>query len=157
MRWERLIWLVALVAVGAVGFFGGQTAGIQTGREQRAAAQDQFFGQRGGAGGQGARQGQGGAPGQGGLRAGGALIGTVSAVAGDRITVSTRDGRTVELQIAADGQVRKVVEGKAADIAQGEQITAFGTQSGEVFQASSVQIGGQGGQIAAPLPAGTRP
>lgn len=146
MRWERVFWLVALVLVGAAGFFGGQSVGIQAGRDQRIAAQNQFFGQRGAAAGQG---------GQAGFRAGGALSGTVSAVAGDHITLTTRDGRTVQVQIAAEGQVRKLVAGVAADIAQGEQITAFGTQNGAIFQASAIQIGGTVGQLG--LPAGARP
>jgi hypothetical protein len=137
---ERIVWLVALIAVGAIAFFGGQLLGVRAGEQNRAVAAQQFFSQRGG---QGAGPGTGGFAGRGG--AGGGVAGTVSAVSGNTVTVTTRNGQTTEVELAANGTVRKQVDGQVADITAGEQITAFGTQSGDTFEASSILIGGQGG------------
>jgi hypothetical protein len=41
--------------------------------------------------------------------------------------------------------VRKQVDGQISDITAGEQIVAMGTQNGDTFQATSIQIGGFGG------------
>jgi len=41
--------------------------------------------------------------------------------------------------------VRKQVDGQISDITKGQQIVAIGTQSGDTFQANSIQIGGFGG------------
>jgi hypothetical protein len=141
---ERIIWVVALLLVAGAGFYSGQTIGVQAGERNRAQAAQQFFGQRGGgqAGGQGGQGGQGGGFGRGN---GGGVAGTVSAVSGNTITITTRNGQTTKIQLAADGTVRKQVDGQLSDIASGEQIVAFGAMNGDTFQASSIQIGGQGG------------
>jgi multidrug efflux pump subunit AcrA (membrane-fusion protein) len=52
------------------------------------------------------------------------------------------NGQTTLVQLAADGTVRKQVDGQLIDIKPGEQIVALGTQNGNTFQASSIQIGG---------------
>ena len=148
---ERIIWIVALLVVAGAGFYSGQIVGARTGDRNRAQAAQQFFGQRGGNGGQGGQFGGGG--GQGGGQAGagggfgrgngGGMAGTVSAVAGNTITITTRNGDTAKIQLAADGTVRKQVDGQLSDITAGEQIVAFGAQSGDTFQATSIQVGGQ--------------
>ncbi|HEX5688743.1 MAG TPA: hypothetical protein VFX76_02020 [Roseiflexaceae bacterium] len=137
---ERIVWIVALVLVAAGGFYTGRTLGITTGEQNRAQASQDFFGQRGG----GQRGQGGGQAGQGGARGGG-VAGTVNAIDGNTITVATRNGQTVKVQLAADGTVRKQVDGALSDVKSGDQIVAFGTQNGDVFQATGVQIGGLGG------------
>jgi preprotein translocase subunit YajC len=142
---ERIVWIVALVLVAGAGFYTGRMLGITTGEQNRAQAAQQFFGQRGAQGGQ---NGQGGQGGQGGIRRGqgGGVAGTVSDVSGNTVTVTTRNGQSMKVQLADNAAVRKQVDGQLSDIKAGEQIVAFGSQSGDVFQATSIQIGaGQGG------------
>jgi hypothetical protein len=151
---ERIIWIIALLVVAGAGFYSGQTIGVQAGERNRAQAAQQFFGQRGGQGnGQGGGQtgGQGGGFGRGN---GGGVAGMVSDISGNTITVTTRNGQTMKVQLAPNGAVRKQVDGQLSDIKQGDQIVALGAQSGDTFQATSIQIGGQfgGGRNAAPTP-----
>lgn len=145
---ERIIWVVALVAVGAMGYFSGQALGVRQGIEQRTQAASQFMSERGGAGqssAQGAAPGgQSSAPGGFGSGRGG-MAGTVSAVSGDTVTLGTRDGQTVTVRLVADGAVHKQVDGSLADIKPGDTIVATGQQSGDTFEATSIQIGGFGG------------
>jgi hypothetical protein len=142
MRMERIIWIVALLVVGGVGFYSGQLIGGRLAAQNRAQAAQQFFSQRGGNGaGQGGQGGQGGA-----FRGnGGGAAGTVSEVSGDSITITTRNGQTLKVQLTANGTVRKQVDGQLSDIKQGDQIVAIGTQNGDTFEANSIQIGGFGG------------
>jgi hypothetical protein len=143
---ERIIWIVALLVVAGMGFYSGTIIGGRASAQNRALAAQQFFNQRGGQGG-----GQGG-----GFRGGngGGVAGMVSSVSGNTITLTTRDGQTTTVQLAADATVRKQVDGQLSDITAGQQIVAIGTQSGGTFQATSIQIGGQfgGGRNAAPTP-----
>jgi hypothetical protein len=139
---ERIVWIVALLIIAGLGFYSGQTVGVRAGEQNRAQATQGFFSQRGGggqAGGQGGGQ-AGGARGQ-----GGGVAGTVSAVSGNTITITTRNGQTTNVQLAADGKVRKQVDGQLSDITVGAQVVAIGTQSGDTFQATSIQLGGFGG------------
>jgi len=140
MRVERIIWIVALLVVGGVGFYSGQIIGDRLAAQNRALAAQQFFSQRGGTG-QNGQGGQGGA-----FRGnGGGAAGTVSEVSGNTISITTRNGQTMKVQLAADGTVRKQVDGQLSDIKQGDQIIATGTQNGDTFEANSIQIGGFGG------------
>ena len=138
---ERIVWIVALLLIAGLGFFSGQTVGVRAGEQNRAQATQGFFSQRGGgqAGGQGGGQ-AGGLSGQ-----GGGVTGTVSAVSGNTITIATRNGQTTIVQLAADGKVRKQVDGQLSDVTVGAQVVAIGTQSGDTFQATSLQVGGFGG------------
>jgi hypothetical protein len=138
---ERIIWIVALLMVGGLAFYGGRTMGIQAGQQSRAQAAQQFFGQRGGGqgGGQGGFRGGNGAGGMSGM------AGTVTNVSGNTITITTRDGQTATVQLAPNATIRKQVDGQTSDITNGQQIVAFGTQNGDSFQAMTVQIGGQFG------------
>jgi hypothetical protein len=142
---ERIIWIVALLLVAGGGFYSGQLIGSRTATQQRAQAAQQFFGQRGGQnGGQGGqRGGQGG--GQGGFAGRGGASGTVASVSGNTVTITTRSGQNMTINLAASTTVRKLADGQVSDIKQGEQITAFGTQNGDTFDATSIQIGQLGG------------
>ena len=140
MRLERIIWIVALVLVAGAGFYSGQIVGTRAGEQNRATAAQQFFSQRGGQAGQGAGQ-----AGQGGFNRGGGVAGTVSSVSGNTITITTRGGQTQKIELAADAKVRKQVDGQLSDITAGEQIVATGAQSGDTFQATSIQVGAFGG------------
>lgn len=152
---ERIIWIVALLVVGGLGFYSGQQVGLREGEQNRAQAAQRFFGQRGGQGGAGdvTQGGQGGGFGQGGARGRG-LNGTVSAVSGDTISLTTRDNQTVTVKLAAGAMVRKQVDAQLADVKQGEQVVAFGSQNGATFEASAIQIGGQ---LTRPLQSGATP
>jgi hypothetical protein len=136
MRRERIVWIVALLLVAGLGFYSGQAIGVRAGEQNRAQAAQQFFGQRG----QGTSGGPSGPGGNGGRAAG-----TVSAVSGNTITITTRNGQTTKVQLAGGGTVRKQVDGQWSDIKPGEQIIAFGAQSGDTLRATNIQIDGQFG------------
>ncbi|HJZ48962.1 MAG TPA: hypothetical protein VKE41_17420 [Roseiflexaceae bacterium] len=141
---ERIVWIVALLLVAGLGFYSGQTVGVRAGEQNRAQAAQGFFNQRGGqGGGQGA--GQGGGQGGGFRGQGGGLAGTISAVSGNTITITTRNGQSMKVALAADGKVRKQVDGQLSDLTVGEQVVAIGAQSGDTFQATSIQVGAFGG------------
>ena len=140
---ERIVWIVALLVVAGAGFYSGQIIGGREATASRAQAAQGFFSQRGG-GQTGQGNGQGGTQGAGGFRGGGA-VGTVSEVSGNTITITTRNGQAMKIELAANGTVRKQVDGQLSDITTGEQIVAMGTQNGDTFQATSIQIGGFGG------------
>lgn len=145
---ERIIWIVALLLVAGGGFYSGQLIGSRTATQQRAQAAQQFFGQRGGQNG-GQNGGQAGQAGQGGQNGGfagrGGASGTVASVSGNTVTITTRSGQNMTINLAASTTVRKLADGQVSDIKQGEQITAFGTQNGDTFDATSIQIGQLGG------------
>lgn len=139
---ERIVWIVALLLVGGVAFFSGQTIGVRAGEQNRALAGQQFLSQRGGpAGGQAGGQ-AGGAGGFARGGNGGGTAGMVSDVSGNTITITTRANQTLKIQLAANGTVRKQVDGQLSDIKAGDQIVAIGAQSGDIFQATSIQLGG---------------
>jgi len=131
MSRERIMWIVALLVVAGIGFYGGQ-----------------MFGGRGGV--------FGGAAGRGG--GGSTTVGTVSAVAGNIVTITTRTGQTMQVQLDANSALRKQSDAQISDITTGEQIVVTGTTNGTTIQATNVQIGGAagrfgGGSSAAPTPA----
>lgn len=68
------------------------------------------------------------------------LAGTVTAVTSDSITVTDADGSSVHVTLAANGKIRKPVEGDASDIAVGNSILAFGATENGVFTATRVII-----------------
>ncbi len=130
MSRERIMWIVVVLVVAGIGFYGGQT-----------------FGRRGG--------GFGGAAGRNG--GGSTTVGTVSAVAGNIVTITTRTGQTMQVQLDANSALHKQSDAQISDITNGEQIVVTGTVSGTTIQATNVQIGGAGGRFgsagAAPTPA----
>ena len=133
---ERIVWIVALLLVAGAGFYSGDIVGARAAASNRAAAAAGFFSQRGG--------GQGGGQAGGAFRGGGA-VGTVSDISGNTITITTRNGQPMKVELAANGTVRKQADGQLSDITKGAQIVAIGTQNGDTFQATSIQIGGFGG------------
>lgn len=130
MSRERIMWIVALLLVAGIGFYSGQTLG----------GRGRLFG---------------GAAGRNG--GGSATVGTVSAVAGNIVTITTRAGQTMQVQLDANSALRKQADAQISDITTGEQIIVTGTTSGTTIQATNVQIGGAGGRFgsagAAPTPA----
>jgi hypothetical protein len=140
---ERIVWIVALLVVAGAGFYSGDIVGARAAASNRAAAAAGFFSQRGGNG-QGGGQAGGNGQAGGGFRGGGA-VGMVSEVSGNTITITTRNGQTMKVELAANGTVRKQVDGQLSDITVGEQVVATGTQNGDTFQATSIQVGGFGG------------
>lgn len=138
---ERLLWLVAILLIAGAGFYVGRQNGIGAGLAQRQRATDQFLAERGGnhAGGQ---QGQGGGQ----DRFGGqGQAGTVQSVNGNTITIQTSNGATATIQVGDTTAIRKQVAGQVSDIRAGDRIVAFGDRSGDVLQATAVQLGGFGG------------
>jgi hypothetical protein len=149
---ERIVWVVLLVVGIGGGFYAGRQNGIQVGRTEVQQTAASFLAARGGtgAGGFGAGgAGAGGAAGAngaaGGTRrgtfAGQNVFGTVNQVNGTTITVTARDNTTATVQLNGNATIRKQVNAQPSDIHPGDQIVAVGTKSGNVFLASSVQIG----------------
>lgn len=129
---ERILWLVAVLLVGGAAFYGGQQMGYSAGQLSQTQAADRFFTQRGGNGAAG--RGQGGAGGQN-------LTGVVDRIDGTTIVVTLADNSTKNMTLAANGTVRRQVDGTLADLKPGERIVAFGTDQNGTFQANSLQIG----------------
>lgn len=139
MRYRQILWIVAIVCIGIAAFLGGRQLGYTAGLQSRDEAARQFFAQRGSQAGQGpAGAGQGlpdGGQGQN-------VAGVVESVNGKSIVLTTGDGAKLTIELASGGSIRKQVEGTLADVTPGERIIAFGTRSGDSFQASAIQIGG---------------
>jgi hypothetical protein len=72
--------------------------------------------------------------------AGQPLFGTVTAVSSDALTVETTSGSTVQVQLAANGQMTRQVAGTSADIVAGVQIMARGEQSDATITATRIDI-----------------
>ncbi|NTU81138.1 MAG: hypothetical protein HGA45_17440 [Chloroflexales bacterium] len=143
---ERIVWVVAVVLVGAAAFFVGQQMGVQSGMQRRAQATQQFFAERGG---QGAGAAQSGGPGAGALQGtpgipgrGQGVMGTVERVEGDQIIITTFDGTSVTVRLAKGGSVRKQVDGQLSDVQPGERVVVIGARDGDTVEATSVQVGG---------------
>lgn len=155
MKHERIIWIVALLLVAGTGFYSGNVAGQRSGVQMRAQASQGFFAQRSngnqlGAPGAvaqsqpfngGAAAGAAGQSAAGAGSARGSVSGTVQEVAGNTFVVTTRNGSKATVTLADGGNVQKAVEGYLSDITAGTQITAFGSESNGVFQATSIQVG----------------
>ena len=69
----------------------------------------------------------------------------MQSVNGNTIAIQTSNGATVTIQLGDNTAIRKGVAGQVSDIRPGDRIFAFGTRSGDIFQATAVQLGGQGG------------
>jgi hypothetical protein len=67
-------------------------------------------------------------------------FGTVEKVDGKQITLKTREGDTLTVQLSDDTRLQKQAEIKASDIKAGDTLTATGTQNGGIFEATTVQI-----------------
>lgn len=142
---ERIVWIVALLLVGGAGYYTGNMLGVRAGEQNRAAAAQQFFASRGGGQNGGQAGAQGGFGGFGGAGRGNRVVGTVSAVDGNTITLTGQNGTATKVQLASGGAIRKQVDGQIGDVTSGEQVVATGTLNGDTFQATSIQVGGIGG------------
>jgi hypothetical protein len=67
-------------------------------------------------------------------------FGIVEKVDGKQITLKTREGDTLTVQLSDDTRLQKQAEIKASDIKAGDTLTATGTQNGDIFEATTVQI-----------------
>ncbi|GAB4423035.1 MAG: hypothetical protein OHK0015_00110 [Chloroflexi bacterium OHK40] len=136
------MWIVAVITVGVAAFIGGQQLGQAAGQANRLAAQQQFLAARGGPG--AAPEGLPGGPpgGVGAARQG--VAGVVQSISADSLTLTLADGSTRTLRLAEDVTVRKEVEGTLSDLVAGERVVAFGTGSGDTFEATALQVGAAG-------------
>ena len=89
------------------------------------------------------RASQGGAP----LQKGGAQVqlefsvsGIVEQIAGDTIHIQAQDSSTLTVQLTAETQVQKMQDIQASEIQVGAMAIVFGSQSGDVIQATRVEI-----------------
>jgi Domain of unknown function (DUF5666) len=89
------------------------------------------------------RASQGGAP----LQKGGAQVqlelsvsGTVEQIAGDTIRLQAQDGSRLTVQLTTETQVQKMQDIQASEIQVGAMAIVFGSQSGDVIQATRVEI-----------------
>jgi hypothetical protein len=122
-------------------------AGSTSGQD---AAKSAFLADRGGNGTPGTDTGTNGTaagtavPGNQTFRAPG-LFGTVAKVDGNKITIKNQsDGKETVVQLADGAAIRKQSEAQAADIKEGETVTALGTKNGDVIEAETVEIGNGG-------------
>jgi len=68
------------------------------------------------------------------------IFGTVQQISNNTLTVQTAAGATLQVQLAANGQVLQQASATAADITNGERISALGTMSGTTLTATRVDI-----------------
>jgi hypothetical protein len=144
--------LATLIAVGGVAFAAGRvTAGVGTAGRAFAGFNRNGAGSGAGAAGPAGRGDLG--PGQG--RVAGASInveGTVSAVSGDSLTLTTGSGQTMQLRLAGDTAYYRRDLAAASDIADGDTVqvqiargaggrpVAAGSASGATAAAESVTL-----------------
>ena len=147
-----IVILIALVAVGAGGFYGG-TAYAANAAQQASNVRAQFLDGRGGVAG----AGTGTTNGAGGAGFGGGVVGTIKSISGDTIQVSTAQNVTT-VTLSGATTIQKSVTASTADLQVGQQITVRGQRdaSGNVA-ATSIQLvpagttfGGPGGPGAEP-------
>ena len=68
------------------------------------------------------------------------LFGTVAAVSSDALTVKTTSGSTVQVQLAANGQIVRQVAGISADLVPDVQVMVRGEQSDATITATRIDI-----------------
>jgi hypothetical protein len=147
MKYERIIWVLAVLIVGGASFYTGRQQGVTAGQATAQQTANDFFAQR-----VGVPPGQGlpgATPGAGGgfqRGAGQGANGEVVSIEGNTIMVkSQRDGTTLTVQVGAQTQIRKQADGQLGDIKVGDTIVAIGPRSGDIITADTVQLGGFGG------------
>ena len=64
----------------------------------------------------------------------------MTVVSGDKLTVETASGSTVQVQLDANGQMTRQVAGTSADITPNVQIMARGEQSDATITATQIDI-----------------
>jgi preprotein translocase subunit YajC len=141
--------MVAVLGMGLVlAGCGDQAAAGSTGSQD--AAKNAFLAERGGNATPGADTGTGSSasgtavPGNQTFRAPG-LFGTVEKVDANKITIKSQsDGTETVVQLADGAAIHKQSEAQAADIKEGDTVTAIGTKNGDVIEAETVEIGNAG-------------
>lgn len=73
------------------------------------------------------------------------VLGVVETAGGDQVTVKTQTGDTTTVTLATGGTVQKLVDIQLSDIHIGDAVTGVGSQQGESFQATRIQVGGMAG------------
>jgi len=143
--------ILALVAVLAVGVFGGILIGQNTASSSAASGRTGGFP----GGGTGTTQEGGFGGGQGGA-GGNFTTGTVSANADGTLTITTTDGSTVKVTTGDDTTV--TTEGTVDDLTEGETVTVIGTtdDDGNVT-ATRISEGETTGGFGGGAPGGTAP
>jgi len=68
------------------------------------------------------------------------VSGTIKQIAGDTIHVQAQDGSTVTVQVTAETQVQKMQDIQMSQIQVGAMAIVFGSQNGDVIQATRVEI-----------------
>jgi hypothetical protein len=148
LKWA-VVFVIALLAVGAGAAYAGYTTGVNTGRTQAAEIRTRFLADRAGTGaagntlvpGQGAVGG-----GAGGVRQfnnANVTIGEVKEVDAGSIKISTaRDVTTVKL--TDQTVIEKTGQGTPADLKPGERVVVQGAPGADgVVNATTIQVGGR--------------
>jgi hypothetical protein len=68
------------------------------------------------------------------------VTGTVTTIKDSRIVLKDKDGASTTVKLAANAKIQKAVQVGPAQLIAGVFIIASGTQNGDVFQATQVQI-----------------
>jgi len=124
-----LVAILALLAGGAAGFFGG----MQYQKSQRP-----NYGQFAGAGGFGTRGGSGV---NGMRRNGNGAVGTILNVDANSMTVKLNDGSSKIVLLTGTTSINKAATAAASDLTVGETVSAFGTTNTDgSITATNVQI-----------------
>jgi hypothetical protein len=161
-RWlNLLLGVAAAVAIGGIAFaVGRSTAPVATGGFGRGLGNGGVF--AGGSFDPNASF----APGRGGFGAGGfgagglTVSGTVASVTGDTLTITTDNGRTVEVSLGADTQYHQQAAGTASDVTTGSKVSvqldlAGRGQANGGTGGNGGGTGGTGGNGTATGPTGT--
>src|SRR6185369_6859428 len=146
MKLERLGWIVAILIVGGLTFYfardNGYTAGLAAAQQNSSSF---FQGRGGGNGGNGTPgTGNGGGNRGGGFQGGQGVAGQVTAINGNTITLTMRDGTTATVQVTDQTHIRKQDDGTISDIHVKDQLVATGPRNGDSIQADMIQLGGFG-------------
>ncbi len=129
-----IVAVIVLVGVGAGAFYAGSKVG-----EQRVINNPALVFQQGGFGQRGQFQFPAGTPGAGGQRAfqaptggaqgpGGGVMGTIEAIEGNTLTLST-DSTTIQVLTTDTTLIQKTMNVSPADLEVGEQVTVSGTEN----------------------------
>lgn len=125
---KNLYWIVALVVVSGVAFYGGNLYGQNQAAAVRKTAQGQF------AGGAGRRGGMGG-------NGAGLVNGSIFSKDDKSITVTLRDGSSKIIFYSPATSVGKMAQGSANDLVAGEQVSVVGkTNDDGTVTAQSIQL-----------------
>jgi hypothetical protein len=81
------------------------------------------------------------------LGAGGLTIdGTVQSITGDTLTLSTADGRTIDVSLGADTEYHQQAAGSASDVTTGSKVSVQVDLAGRAFGGNGGNGNGNGGQ-----------